>query len=145
MTYAYAQHTITSVAVGPTGHTHDRSLPITDETPTVVECAACAPYLIREGWYANPELVPLTERQLKERERIEREGNLAVKEVTAALAASAASAIAGRTVTVEDDDDDDPDVQKVNVVLEAPRRGARTTTAVVDAPRRGPGRPRKNP
>lgn len=90
----YNQHTFTSVNVGPTGHVHSRaSSDPDDQTPTAVECGACEPFLVREGWVHDPGSVPLTDRQEREREQVEREGNLAVKQVAESLAAAAANAI----------------------------------------------------
>lgn len=102
----YAQHTVSSVFVGPTGHQHNRAVP-DDGQPFAIECAACEPFLVKEGWVYNPELVPLTDIQERERDRVEREGNLAVKQVAERLAEAAAHEIRGaaekpkRTLTPE--------------------------------------------
>ncbi len=93
MSAIYTQHTITAIFVSQTGHHHVRAY--TDEatfygeTPTSIECGACEPYLVKEGWVYDPDLVPLTDRQIANRERLEREGNAAVAKAAEALATSA--------------------------------------------------------
>jgi hypothetical protein len=91
----FNQHVYTSIFIGQTGHTHNRAGDAEDETPTAIDCAACEPFLVREGWVYTPEAVPLTERQVRAREQTEREGNLAVKQVAEALAQAASDAIVG--------------------------------------------------
>jgi hypothetical protein len=97
----FNQHTTTSIFVGQTGHTHNRAEDAAAdavEAPTAIDCSACEPFLVKEGWVYNPAGVPLTERQVREQEQTEREGNLAVKHVAEALADRAAEVlVAGRT------------------------------------------------
>jgi hypothetical protein len=90
----YTQHTVTSISVGPTGHVHNRAqTDPADASPTAIDCDACGPFLIKEGWTHDPESVPLTDRQERDKERVERDGNLAVKQVAEALAERAAEAL----------------------------------------------------
>ena len=90
----YNQHIFTAIFVGQTGHQHVRNASATDEAPTAIECVSCEPFLVKEGWTHSPEQVPLTDRQVTERDRTEREGNMAVKQVAEALATTAAAALA---------------------------------------------------
>ncbi len=86
MTTLYNQHTYSSVFVGQTGHTHTRAADADTDLPFAVDCGVCEPYLVREGWVYNTELVPPTDVQLREQERLEREGNIAVKQAAEAMA-----------------------------------------------------------
>jgi hypothetical protein len=98
MSTVYLQSTTSEVYVAPTDHHHKR--PIGDDTnrPFAIDCEACEKYLVREGAVYSPDLVPLTSSQVAEQEKIEREGNLAVKQAATALAESAASLLVeGRT------------------------------------------------
>ena len=83
---AYNQHTFTSVFIGPTGHQHDRDPKATDTEPTAIDCDVCAPYLASDGWVFDPKLVPLTDRQIEEQEKRDREGAAAIRQAAAALA-----------------------------------------------------------
>lgn len=121
MSLLYAQHTVGAVFVSQTGHQHVRTEP-SDGSPTSLDCVMCEPYLVQEGWVYDPVLVPLTEQQQREQERIEREGNMAVKQVAEALAETAAAALAAGVPSAAGTSADEP----VKV-------------------KRGPGRPRKNP
>ena len=93
MTTVYLQSTHTEVFIGPTGHHHKRAAGEDLSLPMAIDCDACAPYLVKDmyGTY-KIEQVPLTEAQVAEKERIEREGNYAVQE--------AAKLIAGRAATI---------------------------------------------
>lgn len=94
MSVIYTQSTVTSVGVGPTGHVHNKANP-GDGKPFALECGACEPFLVKEGWVYSSELVPLTESETREKERIEREGNLAVKRASEQMAAFAMAATRG--------------------------------------------------
>lgn len=94
MSTIYSQSTISSVFVGKTGHAHEKEDPSSDE-PFALDCVACEPHLVREGWVYKPEQVPLTEAQEREQERLEREGNIAVKQAAEALATAAAAQLTG--------------------------------------------------
>ncbi len=90
----YNQHTYGSVFVGPTGHTHTKVKTGKDDgTPTAIDCGACEPFLVKEGWVYDPALVPLTDRQLAEQERVTKEGNAALLAFQRDLAANAAEAL----------------------------------------------------
>lgn len=93
MSVTYNQHTYRSVFVGQTGHQHNRADKDDGFTPMAVDCEACEPYLVKEGWVYNPELVPLTDQQIREKDRVEREGNLAVKQAAQTLASVAADQV----------------------------------------------------
>ncbi len=82
----YNQSAISSIYVGPTGHSHTK----VGEGPMAVECAVCEPYLVREGWVYRRDDAPLSDSEQRERERIEREGGLATKQMAEALAEAAA-------------------------------------------------------
>lgn len=98
MSVVYNQHVYSSVFIGQTGHTHAKAAAAADdETPMAIDCSACEPFLVKEGWVYAEENVPLTDRQARDQERTEREGNLAVKQVAEALAATAAEAIVAGT------------------------------------------------
>ncbi len=97
MTVVYLQTSVSSVHVGRTGHTHTRAGDDLNVAPFGVDCDACEADLVREGAVYDRELVPLTDRQQREKERVEREGNLAVKQVADALAETVAGALVGRT------------------------------------------------
>ncbi len=86
MTTVYNQHTYTAIFVGQTGHSHSRASD-DGQTPMAIDCAVCEPFLVKDGWVYNTELVPLTDAQEREAERLEREGNLAVKQAAEAMAA----------------------------------------------------------
>ncbi len=93
MSTIYTQHTVKALYVTQTDHRHQRAAgPEEDETPTALDCAMCEPYLVKEGWVYDPALVPLTDRQERERERIKEEGNAAVSRAAEALAATALAA-----------------------------------------------------
>lgn len=95
MTTVYTQGRFKSIFIGATGHVHNREGDFeSDETPMAVDCVSCEPYLVKEGWVYAPEQVPLTDRQEREQQRQEREGNMAVKQVAEALAESAREALA---------------------------------------------------
>ncbi len=96
MSTIYTQPTVSSVYVGPTGHTHSKADPASGK-PFAIDCGACEAYLIREGWVYDVELVPPTDQQLREQERIEREGNLAVKQAAEALATAATAQLTSST------------------------------------------------
>lgn len=88
----YTQHRYTAVFVGETGHHHQRATEDDGVTPFAIQCDACEPFLVKEGWVYNPALVPLTDEQLRRKERIEVEGNAALKAFQEKLAESAAVA-----------------------------------------------------
>lgn len=104
MSTVYNQHSVTSVGVGPTGHVHNRSGDAEGETPTAIDCVACEPFLVKEGWVYNPNLVPLTDQQVMDRERADREGNQAVRWAAEAQGRAAQQAIAA----AHRQDDDEP-------------------------------------
>lgn len=110
MSTIYAQHSVASVSVGPTGHQHNRATPDDGHTPFAINCEACEPFLVKEGWVYNPEQVPLTDAQIREKERVEREGNLAVKQAAEMLATVAADAVSHRPRAAEPaaEADDEP-------------------------------------
>ena len=90
MSTVYLQHRYHSIGVGPTGHNHTRAEPDDGETPTAIDCDVCAPYLVRDfGGVYNPDLVPLTDRQVAAREKADREGNSAVRQAAEAMARQA--------------------------------------------------------
>lgn len=89
----YGQVSNYSVSRAETGHNHVRPADDDMSLPFAIDCDACAPFLLRDGWVASPDQVPLTGAQIAEQERIEREGNLAVKQAAAALAESAATLV----------------------------------------------------
>jgi hypothetical protein len=96
MTTVYLQHSVTSIGIGKTGHVHNRVATAPgDESPTAIDCAECEKWLVKEGAVYSPEQVPLTDRQIAAREKVEREGGVAVKAAAEALAATAASVLAG--------------------------------------------------
>lgn len=91
----YNQYTYTSVFVGQTGHAHVKAEGAEARAPMAITCSACEPILVREGWVHAAELVPLTDVQEREKERAEREGNLAVRQAAEALSTSLSSQLAG--------------------------------------------------
>jgi hypothetical protein len=93
MSTIYTQHSVSSVYVGPTGHQHVRAQDDDGHTPFALECAACEPYLVKEGWVYDTELVPLTDTQQRAQERMEREGSIAVRQAAERLADAAAAEI----------------------------------------------------
>lgn len=95
MTVLYNQHTITSIFVGQTGHQHTKAPGAPEMAPMAIDCAQCQPFLLREGWVVSPESVPLTDRQIREKERIEREGSLAVRQASEAMASFANAKLTG--------------------------------------------------
>lgn len=88
----YNQHVFTSVSVGPTGHQHGREH-AKGEEPTAIDCPACEPYLVADGWVSSPDQVPKTVAQIADEERREREGNSAVRQAAEAMARVAAEAV----------------------------------------------------
>ncbi len=82
MTRVYNQSAISSIYVGPTGHSHTK----VGEGPMAVDCAICEPFLVREGWVYRRDDAPLSDAEQREKERIEREGSLAVKQSAESLA-----------------------------------------------------------
>lgn len=98
MSTVYYQGTHTAITIGPTGHQHKKAEKADKNEPFAIDCAECEPYLVREGWVYNKKLVPLTQEQLDEQEDVEREGNLAVKQVAEAMAETAAAVLAGQKV-----------------------------------------------
>lgn len=88
----YNQHTFTAVFVSQTGHSHVRSGG-DDGTPMAIDCGACEPFLTKDGWVYDPKLVPLTDRQMAEQERVSKQGNAALLAFQRDLAANAASAL----------------------------------------------------
>ena len=89
----YLQNTVYSVSRAETGHVHVRPADDDMSLPFAIDCDACAPFLVKDGGTVSPDQVPLTGAQIAEQERIEREGNLAVKQAAAALAESAATLV----------------------------------------------------
>jgi len=88
------QGSVGSIFVGQTGHQHIRSGPTNDEIPTKINCPECEPWLVRDfGGVYSEELIPPTDRQVKAREKAEKEGNAAVSEAAKALALSAKAAM----------------------------------------------------
>ena len=101
----YAQHRYYSIHVSETGHTHNRAGADDGETPFVIDCAACEPFLVQMGWVYHPAQVPLTDEQERRKERVTRDGNVALKQFQERLADTAAKAILTGS---SDDDDADP-------------------------------------
>ena len=97
MTVVYLPHTVSAVYRAETEHHHVRPAGDDMSRPFAIDCDACAPFLLRDGATTSAEKVPLTEDQVTEQERIEREGNLAVKQAAQALATSAATLVAEGT------------------------------------------------
>ncbi len=89
----YAQHRYSSIFVSETGHQHNRATADDGETPFAIECAACEPFLVKEGWVYHPAQVPLTDEQERRKERITRDGNAALKAFQERLADQAAEAL----------------------------------------------------
>jgi hypothetical protein len=125
MSTIYAQHSVSSVSVGPTGHQHNRASKDDGHTPFALDCEVCEPFLVKEGWVYNPEQVPLTDSQIREKERVEREGNLAVKQAAEMLASAAADAVTHRTKSAkpeQDDSDEDDDEAPAKRTLTAEQK-----------------------
>lgn len=99
MSTVYLQHRFTNIYVGPTGHSHTRDANDDLTKPWGINCDACERFLVAEGAVYRPEQVPLTDDQIAENERLEREGNLAVRQASQALATAAAKIVSGEDVT----------------------------------------------
>jgi hypothetical protein len=92
----FLQGAITSVFIGPTGHTHGKSAEANDEVPFAIDCPACEPTLVREfGAVYNRASVPLTDRQIEARERAKEEGDFAVASAAKELARGALAVSTG--------------------------------------------------
>jgi hypothetical protein len=90
MARIYLQGAIGNVFVGPTGHQHLRTIPINDEIPTVIDCPMCEKYLVKDfGGVYDPRSVPLTDRQIEDRERAKEDGDFAVAKAAQELARGA--------------------------------------------------------
>ena len=92
MPQLFNQSAIRSIYVGQTGHSHSQTPPPKGEPPQpfTVDCAICEPYLVREGWVYRRDAAPLSDAEQREKERIEREGGLATKQMAEALSETAA-------------------------------------------------------
>jgi hypothetical protein len=94
MSTIYNQYVVTSVFVGQTGHTHVRvDDPKHPEVPTAIDCVSCEPFLVKEGWVYSPDLVPLTDTQVRNQEKATREGGQVVRWAAEQMAQQAASAL----------------------------------------------------
>lgn len=96
----YARSDLNVVAVGPTGHVHERPKvrafgrgDDVFEKVWALDCPACEQYLLSDGWAKHPDKVELTpdEREIAEAE--EKTGNAMVAQMARALAENAANAV----------------------------------------------------
>jgi len=103
VTKVYLNRTTTSIFVGQTGHQHIRQEIPDGTTPFVINCQTCEPYLVKDfGGVFDPGQVPLTEKQIAERERAKEEGSSAVAKAAEALANTASMWAAKPDVKFED-------------------------------------------
>jgi hypothetical protein len=93
----FLQGSITSVFVGPTGHTHGKSGPADDNVPFAIDCPPCEKYLVKEfGGVYDRRSVPLTDRQVDAREQAKEEGDFAVALAAKELARGALAVANGQ-------------------------------------------------
>lgn len=98
MSTIFLQGAITSVFVGPTGHTHGKSAAADDSVPFAIDCPPCEKYLVKDfGGVYDRRSVPLTDRQVDAREQAKEEGDFAVALAAKELARGALAVANGET------------------------------------------------
>src|SRR5271157_5269517 len=90
----YLPGSVTSVFVGQTNHQHLRSIPSDDNIPTAIKCDDCEKYLVRDfaGVY-DKRAVPLTDRQIEDRQQAKEAGEFAVARAAEELARGSLEAV----------------------------------------------------